>query len=160
MTSNIGVEDEFSTYLSDEVRQELAKYEQVLTASRGSSLVQCGVPPEHLIILNSGSVETMVQVGGRTLSLGVAGPGRVLALYAILSGEAPQASVTCLEECRVTLLPKKAFLDVLRRNPRMYFAIAKMLSTDLVNAQDVIRDHGRGRKSKVLRNAFRLHHHA
>src|SRR5258708_34688647 len=107
MTSNIGVEDEFSTYLSDEVRQELAKYEQVLTASRGSSLVQCGVPPEHLIILNSGSVETMVQVGGRTLSLGVAGPGRVLAWYAILSGEGPQASVTCLDGCRGRLRRKK-----------------------------------------------------
>jgi CRP-like cAMP-binding protein len=89
------------------------------------------------------------------LSLGVAGPGRIFGLQSMLSGEAPHASVTCLEECEVTMLPKDAFLAVLQRNPQMYLPIVKILSADLASADEVIRDCGRGAKSKSRLDSFR-----
>lgn len=143
MASIMEVKNELYAHLSGEVRQELAKYEHASRASRGTILVQCGIPLDRLIILNSGSAETSVPVGDKTLPLGIAGPGKILALHSILSGEAAHTSVTCLEECGLTVLPREAFLGVLSRNPQMYFAIVKILSSDLAIADGVIRDRGR-----------------
>jgi CRP-like cAMP-binding protein len=149
MTSATYVKNELYSGLSDDVRQELAHHERPATVSRGTPLVQRGILPDQLIILNSGSAEVSVPVGGKTLSLGAAGPGKVFALQSILSGEAPHASVTCLEDCNVTLLPKDAFLGILQRNPQMYLAIIKILSADLANADEVIRDCGRSSKPRL-----------
>jgi len=148
MTSSVELKNELYANLSDEVRQELAQHTQTITVARGTSLVKCGIPPYQLVILNSGSAEIYVPAGGKSLSLGVSGPGKVFGLQSILSGEAPHTSVTCLEECEVTLLPKEAFLGVLQRNPQMYFVIAKILSADLASADEVIRGIGRGSRLK------------
>src|SRR5438128_539349 len=137
MTSSSGVKNDLYPALSVEVRQELAEHEEKLTIPRGTSLVERGVASHHLIILNSGSVEISIPVGGKTLSMGVAGPGKVFALQSVLSGEKPHTSVTCLEECRITRISKEAFLAILERNPQMYLAIIKILSAELVSADDL-----------------------
>ncbi|HWZ42908.1 MAG TPA: Crp/Fnr family transcriptional regulator [Candidatus Saccharimonadales bacterium] len=156
MTSTIDVKNELYANLSDEVRQELAQHEQPLAVARGKSLVRCGAPSDQIIILNSGSAEITVPAGDKTLSLGIAGPGKVLALQPVLSGEPSHTNVTCLEDCEVKLLSKGAFLGVLQRNPQMYFAIVRILSTDLTAADDVIRGHGRVSKSKIHMAACHL----
>jgi CRP-like cAMP-binding protein len=149
------VTNELYAGFSERVRRELAKHEQIVTVPRGTRLLLCGTLPGHLAILNSGSAEISVLVGEKTLSLGISGSGNVFALQSVLSGEASRASVTCLEECRVTLLPKEAFLGVLRSNPEMYFAIIKILSADLASVDAVIRDRGLGLKSRRRSNSFK-----
>ncbi len=154
MASMSDLKNELYANLSDEVRQELACHEQELTVSPGTSLVQYGIPANHLIILNAGLAEISVPSGTNTLSLGITGPGKVFALQSILSGEAAPTSITCLEACKVTLIPKEAFLRVLHRNPQMYLDIAKILSTDLTAADDVIRTYRDSSKSKRRNNSM------
>jgi CRP-like cAMP-binding protein len=150
MTSADEATNELYAGLSDDLRQELARHEQTATFSRGATLLQCGIPAERLLILTSGSAETSVLIAGKVRSLGVARPGKVFALDSIISGEALRTSVTCSEECGVAFVPKAVFLDVLQRNPQMYFAVARVLSSDLEAANRVIRAFGRNAAHKTL----------
>lgn len=142
--------------VSEEIWNELAQFAKTTTVPQGTRLVQAGVLPEHLSILNSGRAETVVQTRGRALSLGTMGPGRVFGLHAILSGETPHTTVTCLQDSNVTLLPREAFKLVLARHPKMYFAVVKVLSADLATVDQVLRQKARasrirpGRKARVV----------
>jgi CRP-like cAMP-binding protein len=149
MTSAGEATNELYAGLSDKLRQELAGHEQAATLSRGATLLQCGMPADRVVILTSGSAETSVLIAEKVRSLGIARPGKVFGLDSIISGEALRTSVTCSEECGVTFLPKAVFLDVLRRNPQMYFAVAKVLSADLAAANRVIRAYGRNAAGKA-----------
>lgn len=139
VSTTTSMTNELYANLSAEVQQELTKQERRATAPKGSRLVQSGVAPDQLIILNSGSVEITVPVAGKTISLGTAGPGEVLGLRSVICGEVPEIDVTCLEECHITLLSREVFLEVLRRNPQMYFAVVKVLSADLQKAHSFLR---------------------
>ncbi len=154
MTSVNDATNELYAGLCDDVRQDLAGHEQAATFSRGTRLLRAGIPADRLVILNSGSAETSVAFAGKTRSLGVHGPGKVFALDSIISGEALRTSVTCLEKCHVTFVPKAAFLDVLQRNPQMYLSVARVLSSDLTLADRVICAHARGRAAKTVTKRF------
>ena len=131
--------NELYSSVTPEVRQELLKIAREVTLPRGTKLVLSGVKPKQLIILNSGAARVEVLSDGKTLTLGVAGPGKVLALRAIVADEPAEIEVTALEDCNVTLLESTQFLATLRRHPRMYLAIAKVLSADLLNADRFLR---------------------
>lgn len=146
-------ENELYAHLSNEVRQELARYEQPTTVSAGASLVCAGALVSHLVFLNSGSVEISIPTTRSDLSLGLAGPGKVFGLQSIVSGELSPITATCKEQCRLTLVPKDAFLEVLRKNPPVYFAIARVLSDDLAAANHAIKKHRYTPKSKARINS-------
>lgn len=64
-------------------------------------------------------------------------------MRATISGEVPETNVTCLEECDIAVIPGEDFTAVLRDNPQMYFAVAKVLSADLKIADQLIRNCAR-----------------
>lgn len=134
------VENELYANLGAPVQRQLADQERSATVSPGSKLIQFGVSPNQLIILNSGLAEITVPIAGKPVSLGTVGPGKVLGLRSIMCGEVPEIDVTCLEDCDITLVSCDVFLEVLRRNPEMYFAVAKVLSADLKMVQTFLRE--------------------
>jgi len=148
MTSPIETENELYAGLSEAVRQELSGNGKAVCCTRGTRLIQKGAFPQGVIILNSGAAETTVIVAGRETSLGIARPGRVLALHSVMTGTAPETTVTCLEECRITIVPKEAFLAVLAQHPEIYFSVVKILSADLATADRLIRECARGHQAK------------
>ena len=136
--------------LTTELRNELQKYEQEIKVPQGYKLIQYGVRPERLMILNSGTVEISVPSGGNEVSLGTAGPGKVFGMRAAVSGEVPEINVTALEECELTVITGEDFASVLRNFPQIYFAVAKVLSADLKIADQLIRNCAR-RTSAISR---------
>lgn len=132
--------NELYASLSSPVQRQLAEQQRSATVSPGSKLLECGVLPNRLIILNSGLAEITVPIADKPVSLGTVGAGKVLGLRSIMCGEVPEIDVTCLEDCDITLVPDDVFLEVLRRNPEMYFAVAKVLSDDLKMAQAFLRE--------------------
>lgn len=137
------VTNELYASLPLDVRQELQKHEQHMTVPRGRRLLQYGVMPEHLLILNSGTVEISVPSAETDVSLGTAGPGKVFGMRAAVSGEKPEIDVTSVEDCEISVIPGPEFLSVLRNNPQVYFAVAKVLSADLKIADQLIRNCSR-----------------
>ena len=139
-----------------EMREKLERYEEKRTVPVGAPLITEGVPTEHVTILNSGSAEVSIASGDREIPVGIARAGKVFGLRAVVSGEAPEVSVTTLEECNITLIPKDKFTTVLRQNHQLYIAVARVLSADLTMVNDLLRRipraaTGRGRAA----NAFK-----
>lgn len=135
--------NELYTGLPAELRKELEGHEQDMKVPRGYRLLEHHVPAGRLIILNSGVVEISVPCGGREVLLSKAGPGKVFGMRAAISGEVPEINVTCLEECQIAVIPAEIFNGLLRDNPQMYFAVARVLSGDLKIADQLIRSCAR-----------------
>src|SRR5579864_2721345 len=121
--------------LSPAVRDELSKQEKRAIVPAGTNLIGEAVTPERMIAIERGSVEISVPAGGRTISLNVAGEGKVLGLQSIIAGALPEIEATTLEECTISFISRKDFLKVLEQHPEMYFAIAKVLSAELNTAE-------------------------
>jgi CRP-like cAMP-binding protein len=131
--------NELYAMLSPELRTELAQYEQSVTVPQGTDLIKRGVLPNKLVIVNSGKVEITLACMRRSVSLGYGEAGKVFGMRAVVSGELPEADVTSRDNCKVTLIPRDAFLKTVRQHPQMYFAIAKVLSNDLVLAHRFLK---------------------
>jgi CRP-like cAMP-binding protein len=136
--------NELYDMLSPESRAELARFEQVRIVPAGTHLITCGVAPENLVIVNAGKVEITLDCRSRhPASLGYSGAGKVFGMRATVSGELPEIDVTCLESCSITTVPRDVFLAFLKNNPQAYFAVAKVLSSDLQIADRILRGHTR-----------------
>jgi CRP-like cAMP-binding protein len=131
--------NELYAMLSPELRTELARYERSVTVPQGTNLIKRGVLPDQLVIVNSGKVEITLACMRQSVSLGCAEAGKVFGMRAVVSGELPEADVTSQENCRITLIPRDAFIKTVRQHPQMYFAIAKVLSNDLVLANRFLK---------------------
>lgn len=125
--------------LPPELRTELANCEQSVTMPAGTTLIKRGVLPDQLVIVSSGKVEITLGCMHESISLVCAGAGKVFGMRAVVSGELPEADIRCRENCQVTLIPRDTFLETVRQHPEMYFAIAKVLSHDLVMAQRLLK---------------------
>ena len=146
--------NELYAVLPLEARQELEKHEQLITVPVGASLIEHGIIPKGLMILDRGTVKISVPCSRRSASLTTGQCGKVFGMRAAITGELPEIDVTCLEQCRITFLPRDVFLDLLKARPEMYFAVAKVLSADLQMANDILsgtaRRHSSSRARAVL----------
>ncbi|HEU4415968.1 MAG TPA: Crp/Fnr family transcriptional regulator [Candidatus Angelobacter sp.] len=133
--------NELYAMLPPHVRQELEDHKQVMTAPRGTLLLDHGVLPDRLVILNKGSVQITVPCKRHSASVISRQAGKVFGMRAVMSGELPEIDVVCLEPCEITLLPREIFLALLKNYPEIYFAVAKVLSADLQIADCILRDH-------------------
>jgi CRP-like cAMP-binding protein len=138
--------NELYALLPSDVCRQLGKYEQPMTVPEGTALIQHGVVPDGLVILNSGSVQVSVPCPRRSASVTTAQPGKVFGMRAAISGELPDIDVTCVEPCRVTIVPREAFLTVLKTHPETYFAVARVLSAELQIANHILRNYSRRRE--------------
>jgi CRP-like cAMP-binding protein len=130
--------NELYAMLPPEARLELEKHEQSRTVPPGTNLIEHGVLPDSLVILNSGTVQVSVPCS-RCPGLSTGRAGKVFGMRAAVSDELPEIDVTCLEPCRVTFVPREDFLNLLKSRPEIYFAVAKVLSRDLQMADHLLR---------------------
>jgi CRP/FNR family transcriptional regulator, cyclic AMP receptor protein len=143
MSLESGNLNELYALLRAELRSELAQHEQFINAPAGATLINHCVLPDHLVILNSGTVRVSVPCPQRVVSLTTGQQGKVFGMRAAISGELPEIDVTCVEPCNITILPRDAFLGLLKNHPEIYFAVAKVLSADLQIADSILRNHPR-----------------
>ncbi|MGZ4830275.1 MAG: Crp/Fnr family transcriptional regulator [Candidatus Angelobacter sp.] len=138
-----GTTNELYEMLSPELRAELARSERSMIVPEGTALIQQGVRPEHLVIVSSGKVSVTLNCERKSASLDYSEAGKVFGMRALVSGELPEVNVTCVESCSITTLPRDVFLALLKSNPEIYFAVARVLSTDLQIADRILRNNSR-----------------
>jgi CRP-like cAMP-binding protein len=154
MSPENGQINELYAVLPLDARRELEKHEQNMTVPSGTTLIEHGVLPDRLVILNAGTVRVSVPCPRHPATLTTGEMGKVFGMRAAISGELPEIDVTCTEPCRVTFLPRDSFLNVLKAAPQSYFAVAKVLSADLQMADRILRGSMRcrsGPRSKAQR---------
>lgn len=145
--------NELYAMLSPALRTELARHERSMTVPEGTNLIRHGELLDHLVIINSGKVEVTLSCSRKQASLGLAQGGKVFGMRAVVAGELPEVDVTCLESCDISILPRDAFLSLLKSNPEIYFAVAKVLSSDLQIADRVLRTASRRCPPHVVRES-------
>ncbi len=142
--------NELFSQLGTDLRRQLAQHSQLMMAAEGTSLIDHTVLPDHLVILNSGTVRVSVPCPRRTVSMTTGQAGKVFGMRAAISGELPEIDVTCVGPCNITVVPRNVFLELLKDHPEIYFAVAKVLSADLQIADNILRSSAR-RGSPSLR---------
>jgi CRP-like cAMP-binding protein len=143
MSLETGNTNELYALLRAELRHELAQHEQFTTVPGGTILINQGILPDHLVILNAGTVRISVPCVQHAASLITGQQGKVFGMRAAISGELPEIEVTCLEPCKITTVPRDVFLGLLKSHPEIYFAVASILSADLQIADRILRNHRR-----------------
>jgi CRP/FNR family transcriptional regulator, cyclic AMP receptor protein len=87
--------------------------------------------PCSLLFLLEGRVKlTMNSSEGKRLTLGIAMPGDVLGLAAVLTGCPYEITAVAQFPCRIRALPRKSFLYLLLRNPVAWQNSARLLSVE------------------------------
>src|ERR1700759_3036469 len=123
--------------LSPQLRSELGKIEQSIKIPAGTKLVRHGELLNQLFIVHSGSVRIVISGGMEHLKCD--GRGKVFGMRSIMSGETPEESVITEESCLISFIPRADFLALLQAHPQMYFAVARILSNDLLTAQRLLK---------------------
>jgi CRP-like cAMP-binding protein len=129
--------NDFYAALPPQLRCELGKIAQSIKVPAGTMLIGFGEPLSQLVIVDSGAVRIVISGGIELLECE---GGRVFGMHAVLSGDVPEESVITEGSCDISYIPRDAFLSLLRAHPQMYFAIARILSNDLLAAQRLLKN--------------------
>jgi len=101
--------------------------------------------PCSILFLLEGSVKlTMNSNGGKRLTLGIAVPGDVLGLAAVVTGSPCEITAVAQFPCRIRALPRKSFLDLLLRYPIAWQNSARLLGAEFKQGCDQLRILGLG----------------
>jgi len=148
--------NELYASLSSDVIEALRESECPVTMNAGAHLIRHGEDPHQLVIISSGEVVISLPSRGASVVLGAAGPGKVLGLRSLISGELPQIDARCACDCKVTTISKNRFMDAVKKHPQLYLGIAKVLSADVEFAQaylkNIPRGHARPRQNPNMRD--------
>lgn len=126
-----------------EIVELLRECESPALLKAGMLLIRHGEDPDHLVIVHSGEVRLSLPSREDSVFLGTAGPGKVLGLRCLISGERPDIDALCVCDCRVAIISKSRFMDLVKSHPEIYFAIAKVLSSDLELAEHHLKTTAR-----------------
>ena len=148
--------NELYAMLPAELREKLGKHEQSVTLPEGTKLIEHGVLPDRLFILNSGTVKISVPCPRKFASFTTEQAGKVFGMRPAISGELPDVDVICVKPCSLTLLPRDIFITLLKTRPEMYFAVAKVLSADLRIANHILRNQSYRRSTPSAARVARL----
>jgi CRP-like cAMP-binding protein len=120
--------------------QEFADLEKVESFAAESYLFIEGDASRGVFLIHSGKVDLMIAgKDGTNKMLRSAGPGTVLGLSSVLSGQPHETTAQALEPTRVGFIDREAFLTALHRSPEAWFAVLEMLSNDINTCYDLMR---------------------
>jgi CRP/FNR family transcriptional regulator, cyclic AMP receptor protein len=92
----------------------------------GSTLVKSGAPGESVFVILDGRVS--VRAGARRITLGI---GDFFGEMSLLDGEPRSATVTAQTDVLVMMIPRRKFLKLLEKEPRIAIAVMTTLSRRL-----------------------------
>ena len=106
--------------------------------------------PCSILFLLEGSVKlTMNSNGGKRLTLGIAVPGDVLGLAAVVTGSPYEITAVAQFPCTIRALPRKSFLDLLLRYPVAWQNSARLLGAEFKQGCDQLRILGLGSTASI-----------
>jgi CRP-like cAMP-binding protein len=89
----------------------------------GSALVKSGAPGESVFVILDG--RAVVRAGARRVNLGI---GDFFGEMSLLDGEPRSATVTAQTDVLVMMIPRRKFLKLLEKEPRIAIAVMTTLS--------------------------------
>lgn len=129
--------------LSEPARKLIDAYKITVAYPEGSQLFMEGENARTVFIISEGKVKlTTSSTEGRTLILGLAGPGEALGLSAIILDQPYDISCETIEPSKIEHIKKQDFLKMLNENHEISICAASQLSEQYYDAQKEIRSLG------------------
>jgi CRP/FNR family transcriptional regulator len=118
--------------LPDEVYKQFQMIAQVKPYNRGVTVFRQGEEASNLFIIRSGWVKLFnLTPTGKTITLGLAGPGDVLGLTEVMTENRYEVSSETLEESILEYVTKKEFILFLRENPTVAILLLKTVCGEM-----------------------------
>jgi hypothetical protein len=135
---------EFFKGLSPEAISEFESLAATSSYLGDSVLFAAGQEPSRVLFLVEGSVQlTMISIDGRRLTLGIAVPGEILGLTAVLTGCPYEITAVAQGPCRIISLPRQSFLDFLLCYPAAWLNSARLLTSEYKRGCEQLHLFGR-----------------
>jgi CRP-like cAMP-binding protein len=122
------------------VLQTLAPYEIIETWPAGIQLFREAESPDGVYVLLAGDADLVfASRAGLLKPLRIAGAGQILGLSCIVSGRPHDCSATTRTTAITGFIPKATFLELLDRNPALWFSVLQMISSEINSCYDCMR---------------------
>lgn len=109
------------------------------TFKKGEAIFKEGQHAYGLYCINEGKIKLSKSGDmGKEQIVRMGAPGDVMGYRAVLSGEKYSATATALEDSNVCFVPKKLFLNIIRKDGELSMDMMKLLSEDLRRAESTI----------------------
>ena len=132
MTSALLAGVPFFSGLADDDLERIAEHATPESFRRGALIISDGDPADALYVVINGRVKVFLgSDDGKEVVLTILGPGESFGEIALLDEEPRSASVAAMEKTTVLVIRRDRFLELLRENSDLSWAMIRSLS-DLV----------------------------
>lgn len=98
---------------------------------KGAMLFTEGQSPKGIYLIRKGRFKlSACSVDGRIIIFDVIKAGEILGISSTVSNSPHIATAEAIEDCQISFVPKKDFLDYLENNPQIALTVLKQLSRD------------------------------
>jgi CRP/FNR family cyclic AMP-dependent transcriptional regulator len=104
----------------------------------GDVLFRQGDPSDHVVLIRSGAVEVVREVGTDSIKLGAAKEGEFLGEMGVLEGRSRSATVVAASDLEVELIGRRAFLERVSADPHLAHRLLLRMSSRLRDVEDML----------------------
>jgi CRP/FNR family cyclic AMP-dependent transcriptional regulator len=141
----------------DEALADFDEMKLAVTYPKGAILFVEGQEPAGIDVVCAGRVKLFAcSRDGKTLVVQVAGPGDVLGVSAVISGQPHEATAETLEPSQVMFVKRDDFLSLLRDHGEIALRVAQLLSSACHRSQRQARALGLSRSAEERLAQFLL----
>ena len=141
--------------LTEEQKKKLMQNISCINYKNNEIIFKEGFKPTGLIVLAKGKAKIYKEgIGGREQILRLIRPGHFIGFRALFAGEYYNASASAIEDSTICVIDKVIFLNMVKENNDLAFAIIKLFAEELGEAENRIisltQKHLRGRLAEAL----------
>ena len=104
----------------------------------GDVLFRQGDPSDHVVLIRSGVVDVVREIGAGSIRLGTAGEGEFLGEMGVLEGRPRSATVVASSNLEVELIGRRGFLERVSGEPQLAHKLLLRMSSRLRDVEDML----------------------
>ena len=135
--------DNFFCALSRKTVEALNQIKHAMVVPEGALVLVEGQTPRGVFLLCQGQAKVSTTAeDGKTFILGIAKPGEVLGLHAVVTGKAYEVTVEAMQPCLLNFASREDFLRFLKEYGDACLQAAQHISREYHDACNIVRSVG------------------
>ncbi len=132
-----GLEDLVKDAGGDEDLKVLTGNREKRNYQKKAEIYREGTPPFHLFYIEKGQVKTFkTNEDGKELIAGLYGPGEYFGYTNLINDETYSDSAAALGDCKLSLIPKSDFNDLVHKNRQVSKKFMSILSSEVISQEE------------------------
>lgn len=133
----------FASPVPEDFWKILSRAGELRTYEPGAELYRSGAKADGIYLVQNGEVAFRFDSAKwkKKHTLQNAGPGAILGLSDVMSGEAHKVTVNAVSACEICFVTRDQLLEFLRTTPLACMQVVQLLSDDLSRLYHTLRQH-------------------